>query len=131
MESQRLKARLKLLRRVELPGLLVIFAGLAAAQILPPGQLPPKPPQPGELGPGPANRQGTADPAAGSDVPTIGSVKVRYVLVPTTVVDKDNGNYINGLTARDFQLLYSVQVLRPRGVPVQLALLLDRVWPSA
>jgi VWFA-related protein len=35
----------------------------------------------------------------------IGSVKVRYVLVPTTVVDKDNGNYINGLTAADFQLL--------------------------
>ncbi len=27
------------------------------------------------------------------------------MLVPTTVVDKDNGNYINGLTAADFQLL--------------------------
>jgi VWFA-related protein len=117
MESRRLNARLRLLmRRAELSGLLVTFATLAVAQILPPGQLPPKPPQPGELGPGPAksqpspeslpsNRQQTPDPGSGPDVPTIGSVKVRYVLVPTTVVDKDNGNYINGLTAEDFQLL--------------------------
>jgi VWFA-related protein len=116
MESRRLNARLKLIRHFELAGLLLIFATLAVAQILPPGQLPPKPPQPGELGPGPAksqpsaessrsNRQQTSDPAASADVPMIGSVKVRYVLVPTTVVDKDNGNYINGLTAADFQLL--------------------------
>jgi VWFA-related protein len=115
MKSRRLNARLKLMRRAELAGLL-IFATLGVAQILPPGQLPPKPPQPGELGPGPAksqpspesspsSRQPTADPGSGPDLPTIGSVKVRYVLVPTTVVDKDNGNYINGLTAGDFQLL--------------------------
>jgi VWFA-related protein len=116
MESRRLNARLKLMRHIAVPGLLLIFATLAVAQILPPGQLPPKPPQPGELGSGPAksqpspksspsNSQQTPDPAAGSDVPTIGNVKVRYVLVPTTVVDKDNGNYINGLASADFQLL--------------------------
>jgi VWFA-related protein len=113
MESRRLNAALKLMRRVELPGLLLICGVLAVAQFLPPGQVPAKPPQPGELGPGPAkgqpaepsNGQPTPDPAANSDIPTIGSVKVRYVLVPTTVVDKDNGDYINGLSASDFQLL--------------------------
>jgi VWFA-related protein len=116
MESRRLNARLKLMRHVAVPGLLLMFAASAVAQILPPGQLPPKPPQPGELGSGPAksqpspesspsNSQQVPDPAAGSDVPTIGNVKVRYVLVPTTVVDKDNGNYINGLASADFQLL--------------------------
>jgi VWFA-related protein len=115
MESRRLNARLKLMRRIELPGLLLIFTTFAAAQILPPGQLPPKPPPPGELGPErakpqpspeslPSNTQRTPDSTAGSDSSTIG-VKVRYVLVPTTVVDKDNGNYINGLTAADFRLL--------------------------
>jgi VWFA-related protein len=113
MKSRSLKAGLKLVRRGELPGLLLICGALAVAQFLPPGQVPPKPPQPGELGPGPAkgqppssqpNGQPTPDPAANSDIPTIG-VKVRYVLVPTTVVDKDNGDYINGLSASDFQLL--------------------------
>jgi VWFA-related protein len=113
MESRRLNASLKLMRRVELPGLLLICGALAMAQFLPPGQVPPKPPQPGELGPGPEkgqspnsqpNGQRPPDPAASSDIPTIG-VKVRYVLVPTTVVDKDNGDYINGLTASDFRLL--------------------------
>jgi VWFA-related protein len=115
MESRRPNARLRLMRRIELPGLLLIFTTFAAAQILPPGQLPPKPPQPGELGPErakpqpspeslPSNTQRTPDSTAGSDSSTIG-VKVRYVLVPTTVVDKDNGNYINGLTAADFRLL--------------------------
>ncbi|MGI9073496.1 MAG: VWA domain-containing protein [Bryobacteraceae bacterium] len=102
------------MRRGELPGLLLICGALAVAQFLPPGQVPPKPPQPGELGPGPAkgqspnsqpNGQQTPDPAANSDIPTIGTVRVRYVLVPTTVVDKDNGDYINGLSASDFQLL--------------------------
>jgi len=108
-------ARLKLMRSIAVAGLVLICASLAAAQILPPGQLPPKPPQPGELGPGPAKSQPSpessrsngekiADPAVSPDIPTIG-VRVRYVLVPTTVVDKDNGNYINGLTAADFQLL--------------------------
>jgi VWFA-related protein len=108
MESRRQIADLKLMRRFELPGLLLICGVLAVAQFSPPGQVPSKPPQPGELGPGPAKGQPPRtqpDPAASSDIPTIGSVKVRYVLVPTTVVDKDNGDYINGLTASDFQLL--------------------------
>ncbi|MFL6353637.1 MAG: VWA domain-containing protein [Bryobacteraceae bacterium] len=100
------------MRRVVGPGLLLLCGAFAVAQFLPPGQLPPKPPQPGELGSGPpkgespnAQPNRAADPTANSDTPTIGSVKVRYVLVPTTVVDKDNGDYINGLSASDFQLL--------------------------
>lgn len=113
MKSPSLKAGLRLMKRGELPALLLICGVLVLAQILPPGQVPSKPPQPGELGPGPAkgqppssqpNGQPIPDPAAKSDTPTIGTV-VRYVLVPTTVVDKDNGDYINGLTASDFQLL--------------------------
>lgn len=101
--------------RFTLPGslvLLLLFAVLASSQILPPGQLPPKPRQPGQLGTPStgSSTQRNAQPGStsdqpGSDVPTIGSVRVRYVLVPTTVVDKDNGNYINGLRAADFQLL--------------------------
>ncbi|MGI8961192.1 MAG: VWA domain-containing protein [Bryobacteraceae bacterium] len=115
MKSRPLRAGLKLMRRGELPGLLLICGALAMAQLLPPGQVPTKPPQPGELGSGPpkgqsenssqSSGQQTPDAAATADIPTIGSVKVRYVLVPTTVVDKDNGDYINGLTAADFQLL--------------------------
>ncbi len=108
---------MKLASTLRLAGLALLFAGLASPQFLPPGQLPPKPPQPGELGPAPAkpsnqpggepNRQPgpPTDQPAGSDIPTIGSVRVRYVLVPTTVVDKDTGNYINGLSANDFQVL--------------------------
>ena len=114
MKSRSLKAGVRLIRCGELLGLLLICGVLAVGQLLPPGQVPAKPPQPGELGAGAANGQSpnsqsngqqTPDPAANSDVPTIGSVKVRYVLVPTTVVDKDNGDYINGLSASDFQLL--------------------------
>ncbi len=108
---------MKLASNLRLAGLALLFGGLACPQFLPPGQLPAKPPQPGELGPAPVkpsnqpgserNRQpGTATgQPGGSDIPTIGSVRVRYVLVPTTVVDKDTGNYINGLTASDFQVL--------------------------
>ncbi len=109
MPKLRVNARFQLLGSV---GLLPLVAVLASSQILPPGQLPPKPPQPGQLGTpstGPSaqpNAQpGSTNDQPGSDVPTIGTVRVRYVLVPTTVVDKDNGNYINGLKAADFQLL--------------------------
>ena len=114
MKSRSLKAGLRLMRRGELPGLLLICGVLAVAQFLPPGQVPPSLHSPansarglqkGNLPTPPPNGQQTPDPAANSDIPTIGSVKVRYVLVPTTVVDKDNGDYINGLSASDFQLL--------------------------
>lgn len=89
------------------------------AQTLPPGQLPPgPPPQPGQLGPPPktlpANKP---EPPSKSEVPP-GSVAddvntsdqtirvpVRYVLVPTTVLDPDGHGYVNGLQTTDFELL--------------------------
>ena len=116
MKNRSLNRILNLMRRTGLAGCVLSVATFAAAQILPPGQLPSKPPQPGELGSPsdktPSTRTNTAshnssdtaaDQPAASDV--IGTVRVRYVLVPTTVIDKDNGNYINGLSASDFQLL--------------------------
>jgi VWFA-related protein len=111
MKSGPVRARLKLIMRAGLPGLLLMSSGFTAGQILPPGQLPPKPPQPGELGPAPGNRpSGQTSPQSATNQPSNGDdaairVPVHYVLVPTTVVDKDNGNYINGLNAADFQLL--------------------------
>jgi VWFA-related protein len=96
-----------------------LLLGLAvgcAAQILPPGQLPPgPPPQPGQVGPAPktlpANQPEpppkSLDPniteAAGSN--TTIRVPVRYVLVPTTVLDPDGHGYVNGLTSKDFEVL--------------------------
>src|SRR5205085_9275340 len=98
MNIGRMRACLALRKRAGLPGLALMFATLAASQILPPGQLPSKPPQPGELGPASGNRPSTQPTArtatnqpTDSD-PTAIRVPVRYVLVPTTVVDKDNGN---------------------------------------
>jgi len=83
---------------------LLVSAG--AAQVLPPGQLPPeKPPQPGQLGPPasklPDDTGATAEGTASS--PTF-RVNRKLVFVPTTVTDKRTGNYIDGLTARDFEL---------------------------
>jgi VWFA-related protein len=111
MNSGRVRACLSPGKRAGLPGLVLMFSAFAAAQILPPGQLPSKPPQPGELGPAPANRPGAqSSPQSATNQPTNSDpaairVPVHYVLVPTTVIDKDNGNYINGLSATDFQLL--------------------------
>src|SRR5260370_40466903 len=111
MNSGGVRACLSPGKRAGLPGLVLMFSAFAAAQILPPGQLPSKPPQPGELGPAPANRPGAqSSPQSATNQPTNSDpaairVPVHYVLVPTTVIDKDNGNYINGLSATDFQLL--------------------------
>jgi VWFA-related protein len=89
------------------------------AQTLPPGQLPPgPPPQPGQLGPAPKKLPAnTPEPPPKSEVPP-GSVAddvnpssdtiripVRYVLVPTTVLDPDGHGYVNGLQTTDFELL--------------------------
>jgi VWFA-related protein len=94
--------------------LLAGLAGLASAQTLPPGQLPPGPtPQPGQLGSAPAKQpQSATEPApksaepaeqAPGGNPTFSSV-TRAVLVPTTVLDPDGHGYVNGLTARDFEI---------------------------
>jgi VWFA-related protein len=105
----------------------LLFACLnsASAQALPPGQLPPgPPPQPGQLGPAPEKLPpNTAEPAPRSDEPT--SVPpageplpdairttVRYVLVPTTVLDPDGHGYVNGLEAKDFQVYDNNKVQR-------------------
>lgn len=84
-------------------------------QILPPGQLPPGPPaQPGQLGPAPKKLSpSTPEPAPpsvdGSPAQPMGddkpiSIAVRYVLVPTTVLDPDGHGYVNGLGTSDFEL---------------------------
>jgi VWFA-related protein len=98
---------------------LLTIAGLLAAttisgiaQIVP-GQLPSGPPaQPGQLGPAPKTPpKATADaPTAPGEeaIPTDGNpifTSVRYVLVPTTVLDPDGHGYVNGLTAKDFEVL--------------------------
>jgi VWFA-related protein len=87
-------------------------ATLAIAQIPPPGKdVNVPPPQPGQLG-APDNSPKKADPTKdgestatvpGDDgVYKIGGVTVRYVLVPTTVLDPDGHGYVNGLNVKDF-----------------------------
>lgn len=101
-----------------LPALLLAFATAVAAQTLPPGQLPAgPPPQPGQVGPAPEKSPSNApEPSPRSDVPVArpapvtGSspdtirTSVRYVLVPTTVLDPDGHGYVNGLEAKDFEV---------------------------
>src|SRR5262245_31133293 len=83
---------------------------------LKPGDLPPT--QPGQ----PASKNEPTDKAAakdpngsgdslnstnpGPDLTNAGTFRTttRAVLVPTTVKDKDTGDYINGLTVKEFQL---------------------------
>lgn len=97
--------------------LLLAMATTGWAQRLPPGQLPPGPPaQPGQLGPAPTTLpQSTPEPPVPSVVPvpppgvqpdqdpTFRNY-VRYVLVPTTVLDPDGHGYVNGLSASDFEI---------------------------
>jgi VWFA-related protein len=98
-------------------GLLFLFASVASAQLLP-GQLPPgPPPQPGQLGPAPKKLSPStpeppsksAEPPGSTDQPNTNSdvirVPVRYVSVPTTVLDPDGHGYVNGLSTTDFELL--------------------------
>lgn len=83
-----------------------------------PGQLPPGPPaQPGQLGSQPAKStdpaatKPTVGPAVAAPVPEAGGdettirIGVKYVLVPTTVLDPDGHGYVNGLKAMDFGLV--------------------------
>ena len=94
-----------------------MLAAVLSAQTLPPGQLPPgPPPQPGQLGPAPEKLPGSTpeprrsdqpnaapQPVAGASPDTIRET-VRYVLVPTTVLDPDGHGYVNGLEAKDFEV---------------------------
>jgi len=100
-------------------GLLLAFASVLSAQTLPPGQMPPgPPPQPGQLGPAPEKLPPSTpepparsdepgpppQPAAGTSSPDTIRESVRYVLVPTTVLDPDGHGYVNGLEAKDFEV---------------------------
>jgi VWFA-related protein len=95
---------------------LFALAVALCAQTLPPGQLPPgPPPQPGQLGPAPEklprsepeppprSDEPAPQPVEGASPDTI-RVPVRYVLVPTTVLDPDGHGYVNGLEAKDFEV---------------------------
>jgi len=85
-------------------GILLAPFATALAQLPQPGELSPQPPQPGQLAPARTNHNsGTDQPLNRTD--TAIRVPVNYVLVPTTVIDKDTGSYINGLSASDFHLL--------------------------
>lgn len=99
--------------------LLSAISTALCAQALPPGQLPPgPPPQPGQLGPAPKKLPAnTPEPPPKSEVPPGSAaddinpadnpirIPVRYVLVPTTVLDPDGHGYVNGLQTTDFELL--------------------------
>ena len=104
------------LKRTALPVSALLGVALLSGQIPRPGQdVNAPPPQPGQLGapesPGAKNAQNaqtTKDGESTATVPgadgtyTIGGVTVRYVLVPTTVLDPDGHGYVNGLTIKDF-----------------------------
>jgi VWFA-related protein len=87
---------------------------LTWAQLPSPGQLPSgPPPQPGQLGSAPAKSSDDGSPAPddkgapNEPAPSDGTIRttVRYVLVPTTVLDPDGHGYVNGLTTKDFEVL--------------------------
>ena len=109
--------------RIGVPILAIALAFVAWAQLPRPGEeRPAPPPQPGELGPAPqklppgqpvpnSKDEKTEDDATvpassagGSDEYTIRE-RVRYVLVPTTVLDPDGHGYVNGLKKEDFEVL--------------------------
>ncbi len=106
------------MRHLPFAALLLAMGTASSAQLLPNGQLPPGPPAPpGQLGPEP-----TASASATASVPVPSSVpapapgvmpdedptfrsNIRYVLVPTTVLDPDGHGYVNGLTTSEFEIL--------------------------
>jgi VWFA-related protein len=87
------------------------------------GQLPPPgresqapPPQPGQLGPAqkqlPPSEPAPNEPNTENQATSLADtgdyrlgVTVRYVLVPTTVLDPDGHGYVNGLGVKDFEVL--------------------------
>jgi VWFA-related protein len=116
MTKRPLAASLAIIQRALFPTLLLACAYGACAQALPPGELPPgPPPQPGQLGPAPEKlppntpepeprSDATSTPPAGGATPDTIRTSVRYVLVPTTVLDPDGHGYVNGLEAKDFEV---------------------------
>lgn len=90
----------------------VAGATVVLAQIPPPGKdVNVPPPQPGQLGAAdnspkkPDTTKGgesTATVPGDDGVYKVGGVTVRYVLVPTTVLDPDGHGYVNGLNVKDF-----------------------------
>jgi VWFA-related protein len=102
---------------VLLAGGLLVAAAVGAFAQLAPGQLPSGPPaQPGQLGSGPKKApEKTSQPpapqsngSAATPEPTgegVFRLPVENVLVPTTVLDPDGHGYVNGLSARDFEIL--------------------------
>ncbi len=110
--------RLGKINSLGLLGMMLLGAACSAAQVLPPGSLPPgPPPQPGQLGPPPEKLPtSTAPPSTPKVTPASTSANgapdngdtireyVKNVLVPTTVLDPDGHGYVNGLKQSDFEL---------------------------
>jgi VWFA-related protein len=112
------------MRPLSLLAALLAAAAVGAGLQIVPGQLPAgPPPKPGQLGSQPSKSSQSASPAssqqtkqpagqttlapepdAQGDEATI-RIGVKYVLVPTTVLDPDGHGYVNGLKAIDFGLL--------------------------
>ena len=101
---------------------LLAAAAVGVGYQIVPGQLPPgPPPKPGQVAPQPSKSDqpvvtskpgqqpapaaaAAPDPDAPSAEDTI-RVQVKYILVPTTVLDPDGHGYVNGLKPMDFGLL--------------------------
>jgi VWFA-related protein len=104
------------MRNFSLLAALLAAASLGIGYQIVPGQLPPgPPPQPGQVA-SPAEKSAKTSPAAPTKAeetpqpveatdPNVFRVPVRYVLVPTSVLDPDGHGYVNGLKASDFGLL--------------------------
>jgi VWFA-related protein len=108
------------MRHLSLLAALLAAAAVGVGYQIVPGQLPAgPPPKPGQLGSEPAKASQTApaaptqrttqpSPAPDPDAPSAEDtirVNVKYILVPTTVLDPDGHGYVNGLKAMDFGLL--------------------------
>jgi VWFA-related protein len=108
------------MRNLSLLAALLAAAAVGVGYQIVPGQLPPGPPaKPGQLGsqpvksdqpaPGkPGQQPTTGVPAPDPDAPSAEDtirVQVKYILVPTTVLDPDGHGYVNGLKPMDFGLL--------------------------
>ena len=105
-----LRKRLAAIGRVAMIGAPLLAATWGLSQIPGPGQIQQPRTQPGELGPKHTDPEPPSPGAnATSDAPYRLKVTSRTVLVPTTVVDKDTGGYVNGLSTEDFMLFDNEQ----------------------